>query len=259
GADPASVQLAITRFKREAEVAASLRSPHTVELYDFGVTEDQALYFVMEMLDGMDLERLVRRYGELPPGRVVYLLGQVCESLEEAHVRGLVHRDIKPSNIHVGRLGLRHDFVKVLDFGLVKQVDGKGGGQTGATAEGIVPGTPDYMAPEMTMNQRIDGRTDLYAVGCVAYYMLTARPVFEAANVFHMISRHLNEVPVPPSRVAKQPIPPELEQVILACLAKSPEDRPRSATELARALEAVPAEPWGEAQAAEWWRTNPIA
>ena len=120
-------ELAVKRFRREAEAAASLRSPHTVELYDFGVTEDETLYFVMELLDGMDLETLVRQYGPMPAARVIYILRQVCESLEEAHMRGLVHRDIKPANIHVGRLGLRHDFVKVLDFGLVKSVAEPGG------------------------------------------------------------------------------------------------------------------------------------
>src|SRR6476659_8323226 len=122
GADREAAELAARRFRREAEAAASLRSPHTVELYDFGVTEDQTLYFVMELLEGLDLETLVQRHGPLPANRTIYLLGQVCESLEEAHAAGLVHRDIKPANIHVGRVGLRHDFVKVLDFGLVKSV-----------------------------------------------------------------------------------------------------------------------------------------
>src|SRR5262249_16796782 len=124
GQNAAAAQLAATRFRPEAEAAASLRSPHTLELYDFGVTEDQTLYYVMELLDGMDLETLVRTKGPVPAARAIYILRQVCESLEEAHARGLVHRDIKPANIHVGRLGLRHDFVKVLDFGLVKLVDG---------------------------------------------------------------------------------------------------------------------------------------
>ena len=131
--DGAEAQLAIRRFRREAEVAASLRSPHTVELHDFGVTTDQAFYFVMELLDGMDLESLVRQTGPVPAARAIHILRQVCESLEEAHARGLVHRDIKPANIHVGRLGLRHDFVKVLDFGLVKSVEG---GTRGLASDG---------------------------------------------------------------------------------------------------------------------------
>src|SRR6185503_12381150 len=195
--------LAVTRFRREAEVAANLRSPHTVALYDFGISDDRSLYFVMELLEGLDLDKLVRNYGALPPARTIFILSQICESLEEAHSLGLVHRDIKPANIHVGRLGLRHDFVKVLDFGLVKSVDTKERSvdHTAQTAEGITPGTPDYMAPEMTLGSVVDSRADLYAVGCVGYFMLTGQPVFQAANFFPMIARHLNDEPVPPSEL----------------------------------------------------------
>jgi serine/threonine-protein kinase len=208
----------------------------------------------MEMLEGLDLERMIRAHGPLPPGRTVHLLRQVCESLAEAHARGLVHRDIKPANIHVGRLGLTHDFVKVLDFGLVKDTRmGARGEGPAATAEGIIPGTPDYMAPEMTLSQPLDGRADLYALGCVAYYMLTGRQVFEAQNLFHMISRHLNDIPVPPSQVTDRFIEPGLERLVLACLAKNPDDRPPSALELALLLEQVPVEPWDETHAASWW------
>ena len=145
--DPAAAQLAVTRFRREAQAAANLRSPHTVELYDFGVTDDQTLYFVMELLDGLDLDSLVRQHGPLPAGRAVHVLTQVCASLEEAHVRGLVHRDIKPANIHVGRLGLVCDFVKVLDFGLVKPIADRSLEETLATQAGLIVGTPGYMAP----------------------------------------------------------------------------------------------------------------
>jgi serine/threonine-protein kinase len=203
----------------------------------------------------MDLDTLVRRHGPLPPGRVVHILRQVCESLAEAHARGLVHRDIKPANIHVGTLGLQHDFVKVLDFGLVKSVDMKENRRdfTAETAEGITPGTPDYMAPEMTLGEPVDARADIYAVGCVGYFMLTGGPVFEAANVFHAIARHLHDEPVPLSSVAPQPVPPELDRLVMACLRKRPADRPQSATELSAALCAVPAGAWGEEQAAAWW------
>jgi len=256
--DSGAAQLAVKRFRREAEVAANLRSPHTVALYDFGITDDGALYFVMELLEGMDLEKLVRTHGPLPPARVIYILSQICESLEEAHSLGLVHRDIKPANIHVGRLGLRHDFVKVLDFGLVKSVDTKekSPDHTAQTAEGITPGTPDYMAPEMTLGNAVDARADIYAVGCVGYFMLTGKPVFEAANVFHMIARHLNDDPVPPSQIAKQPVPKLLEDLILSCLRKKPDERPQSAADLARGLASVPIEPWGEDQAEAWWRAR---
>ena len=254
--DSGAAQLAVKRFRREAEVAANLRSPHTVALYDFGLTGDRALYFVMELLEGMDLDKLVRTHGALPPARAIFVLAQICESLEEAHSLGLVHRDIKPANIHVGRLGLRHDFVKVLDFGLVKSVDTKdrGSNHTAQTAEGITPGTPDYMAPEMTLGNVVDARADIYAVGCVGYFMLTGQPVFQAANVFHVIARHLNDAPVPPSEIARQPIPRLLEDLILSCLKKDPGERPQSAADLARGLAAVPIEPWGEDQAEAWWR-----
>jgi serine/threonine-protein kinase len=160
-----------------------------VDLYDFGVTEDQALYLVMEFLDGMDLESLVRRHGPMPAPRVVHVLRQVCESLEEAHARRLVHRDIKPANIHLGRVGCRQDFVKVLDFGLVKSAAG-GAAQSTATIEGVIMGTPAYMAPEMALGDTVDGRADLYALGCVAYYLLTGDHVFTGDTVLKVITQH---------------------------------------------------------------------
>ena len=253
--DGASVQTAIARFRREAEVAATLRSPHTVELYDFGVTQDQTLYFVMELLDGLDLETLVRTHGPMPSARAIHILRQVCESLEEAHVAGLVHRDVKPANIHVGRLGLRYDWVKVLDFGLVKSVAAASGDSL-ATAAGHTPGTPAYMAPEMALAETVDGRADLYALGCVAYFMLTAHAVFEASTPYQMIAKHLQEPPVPPSRRLRCPVEPGLEQVVLACLAKAPVDRPPSAAALARRLAELPIDPWTEDQAKGWWMSR---
>jgi tRNA A-37 threonylcarbamoyl transferase component Bud32 len=259
GGDDAAAQLAVKRFRREAEVAASLGSPHTVELYDFGVTEDETLYFVMELLDGMTLEALVRRHGPIPASRVIYILRQVCESLEEAHVRGLVHRDIKPANIHIGRLGLQHDFVKVLDFGLVKPVADGAGEHSLATAAGLTPGTPGYMPPEMALGDTVDGRADLYALGCVAYYLLTGTLVFEADTGLQMIAKHLRAEPVPPSQRTQLPIPAALERLVLACLAKKPEDRPQTASELDRALAAIGGEPWGEEQAVEWWTANSVS
>ena len=193
--DPVDAQLAVTRFRREAEAAANLRSPHTVELYDFGVTDDRTLYFVMELLDGLDLESLVRQHGPLPAGRVVHMLRQVCASLEEAHVRGLVHRDIKPANIHVGRLGLVYDFVKVLDFGLVKPIADGSREHSLATQAGLIIGTPGYMAPEMAISEKVDGRADLYALGCVAYYLLTGQQVFEGGTAMQVIAKHLQAAP----------------------------------------------------------------
>ena len=248
-------EITLKRFRREAEVAASLRSPHTVEIYDFGETEEGTLYFVMELLDGMDLETLVREHGPLPAARVVHLLGQVCESLEEAHSVGLVHRDVKPANIFVGRQGIRHDFVKVLDFGLVKPMFSPGHEPTLATAEGLTPGTPAYMAPEMALGEVIDGRADVYALGCVAYWLLAGRLVFEAENALQMIARHLQAEPAPPSRATDRPIPPSLDRFVIACLAKTPSARPDS-RECRRWLARIGEPEWGEEQALEWWRAR---
>jgi eukaryotic-like serine/threonine-protein kinase len=262
-ADGGMAQLAVTRFRREAEAAAKLRSPHTVELYDFGVTEDRTLYLVMELLEGMDLESLVRQVGPLPAARVVHIVRQVCESLEEAHADGLIHRDIKPANIHVGRVGLRYDFVKVLDFGLVKHLANGAGDvaveHSQATATGLTPGTPAYMAPEMSLGEAVDGRADLYALGCVAYYLLTGKVVFEAETSLQMVAKHLQATPIPPSRRADVEVPPALERVVLACLAKAPADRPGSALELDRLLGEVPVSPWGEEEAKRWWTARDAA
>jgi serine/threonine-protein kinase len=250
-AEGQATQLTLKRFRREAEAAANLRSPHTVEIYDFGVTEDETLYFVMELLEGMDLESLVRKHGPVPAGRAIHILGQVCDSLAEAHAAGLVHRDIKPANIFVGRMGLQHDFVKVLDFGLVKPVE-RAHAPSLATAEGMTPGTPAYMAPEVALGETVDGRADVYALGCVAFYLLTGELVFQAESALQMIARHLQATPVPPSRRTSQPIPPALDQLVLTCLAKSPVERP-DATECARALSQIAEARWGEEQALDWW------
>lgn len=252
--DSEAARIAVMRFRREAEAAATLRSPHTVELYDFGVTEDNTFYFVMELLDGLDLEDMVRMHGPLPPNRVIYILRQVCESLEEAHTRGLVHRDIKPANIHVGRVGLKYDVAKVLDFGLVKAFEDGGTEQSMGTAADIAPGTPSYMAPEVALGHPVDGRADLYALGCVAYFLLTQEIVFTANTALQAVARHINDQPVPLAQRAQQPIPVELESIVHSLLAKSPIDRPASAAILARQLESVPVEPWTQEKAAMWWQ-----
>jgi len=257
GGEDEAARLAVKRFYREAEAAANLRSPHTVEVYDFGVTEDGTLYFVMELLDGLDLESLVARHGPLPAGRVIRILTQVCDSLEEAHRAGLVHRDIKPANLHVGRLGLQRDFVKVLDFGLVKPFTTRDAEHSLATVAGQTPGTPAYMAPEMALGEPVDGRSDIYALGCVAYYLLSGKLVFDADTSIQMIARHLQTEPRPPSQRTANPIPHDLEQLVLRCLAKNPSDRPQSAAELARALAAIDAGRWGDDEAEQWWNANP--
>jgi serine/threonine-protein kinase len=253
-ADDDTARLAIMRFQREAEAAANLRSEHTVELYDFGVTSDDTLYLVMEYLDGMDLETLVRQEGPLSPGRVAYIVRQVCDSLDEAHSYGLVHRDIKPSNIHVGRVGRKHDFVKVMDFGLVKTLADAGAEDTLATVPGqMALGTPAYMSPEMALGETVDGRTDIYALGCVAYFLLTGELVFGGEKAVNLIAKHLQAEPVPPSERTTQSIPRELERLIMKCLAKDPNNRPQSAAAVAEALSWVPTDAWGEKQASQWW------
>jgi serine/threonine-protein kinase len=255
GHDPAVASRAIARFRREAEAAAHLRSSHTVILYDFGVTGNQTLYLVMELLDGMDLEPLVRQHGPLPAARVVHILRQVCDSLEEAHARGLVHRDIKPPNIHLGRVGCRQDFVKVLDFGLVKTAAFDPPPSL-ATLDGVIMGTPAYMAPEMALGDAVDARADLYALGCVAYYLLTGEQPFAGDTSLKVNSQHLQAAPVPPSERTALPIPAALERLVLACLAKAPGDRPQTARQVAASLEAIDGRPWSEDDASRWWRQH---
>ena len=259
---PGAARVIVQRFRREAEAAASLRSPHTISLYDFGVANDGTFFFVMELLDGLDLETLVERFGPVPPDRCVHLIRQVCDSLQEAHSRGLVHRDIKPSNIFTCRLGLEVDFVKVLDFGLVKAVDEGGREATLLTAPDSTTGTPAYIAPEMVRGDRVvDHRVDLYTLGCVAYWLLTGRLVFQAPNAIQLMYQHANAAPVPPSQLSEFEIPPALDAVILACLAKFPEQRPQSAAELSRQLLAsLPAAAWSDELARRWWdRHHPEA
>ncbi|HJL18256.1 MAG TPA: serine/threonine-protein kinase [Sandaracinaceae bacterium LLY-WYZ-13_1] len=240
------------RFEREARVTASLRSPHTVQLYDYGLTDAGEMFYVMELLDGMDLEQLVRAHGPMPPARVVHVLRQALASLEEAHARGLVHRDIKPANLHLGRQGLGHDHLKVLDFGLVKpSPDASALGPT-LTADGRISGTPAYLALEsVTGDGSVDGRADVYALGCVAYFLLTGARVFEADDVIRAAVAHVTETPIPPSARGAE-LSPELEAVILTCLEKDPVRRP-DAWSLREMLDACDVDPWTDADARNWW------
>lgn len=243
------------RFEQEARTTASLRSPHTVELYDFGVTRDGVFYYVMELLDGIDLETLVKKFGRQPPMRVVNILRQVCQSLAEAHQHGLVHRDIKPTNIFLCRLGNEYDFVKVLDFGLVK---GPRNDETQLTVEGATTGTPAYMAPEMALGDSpVDSRTDLYGLGCVAYWLLTGNLVFEEKSATAMMLAHLQKAPLTPSTRSGIAVPASLDQAIMMCLAKTPDQRPASAQALVRLLECCQEiGVWTSEDAEHWWRTN---
>jgi serine/threonine-protein kinase len=247
----------VQRFRREARAAANLRSPHTIDLYDFGVTSDGTFYYVMELLNGLDLQTLVSQHGPLPPARTIYLLQQACESLAEAHERGLVHRDIKPANIQVSRLGHYYDFVKVLDFGLAKSLDRGAEPEPGLTAPNVVSGTPAYLSPESILGEAVDHRSDIYSLGCVAYWMLTGRQVFEADSVLQMLLQHLQAVPDPPSLHSPFPLPPALEEIVLACLAKRPADRPVGAWEMADRLAQVQVNSsWTWEDARPWWDTR---
>lgn len=244
------------RFEQEARAISLLRSPHTVEIYDFGAAEDGSLYYAMELLEGLDLGELVKRFGPQPAGRVIHILTQACESLEEAHAKGMVHRDIKPTNLFLCRLGTTCDFVKLLDFGLVKRF--LAGQKTLLTVEGAAVGTPAFMAPEVALGEkRIDGRADIYGLGCVAFWLLTGRTVFEEENPTAMALAHVKKEPLPPSRLAEVEVPAELDALVLGCLAKQPEARPPSAAELKRRLRACPAASlWGPEDAERWWRVN---
>jgi serine/threonine protein kinase len=196
----------------------------------------------------------------VPAERAIHLVTQVCQSLAEAHADGLIHRDVKPANVYVCRYGREVDFVKVLDFGLVKEVSNVSVESSMATIPGqMALGTPAYMAPEMALGEAVDGRADIYALGCVAYYLLTGQLVFEAEKAFQMIAKHLQTAPVPPSERTDQAISPELERLILKCLAKSPADRPQSAALLVESLEWIVTDKWGEDEAREWWAAHRLA
>jgi serine/threonine protein kinase len=246
----------LRRFEREARATGALRSPHTVQLYDFGQAEDGTLFYVMELLLGVDLEKLVTRFGRVPAERAVHILKQVCRSLDEAHRNGLTHRDIKPANIFVSAVGSEFDFVKVLDFGLVRLRPEEGAGAVRLTAENRVGGTPAYTAPEITLGEKYyDHRVDIYAVGCVAYWLLTGQLVFEGDSVMKVLVAHATTIPPWPHTRTSAPIPAELEQIIMECLEKDPARRPASAAVLASRLSAVElAQPWTHERAELWWR-----
>jgi serine/threonine protein kinase len=255
GVSAETARTAMERFRREAAAAAALNSPHTIALYDFGPTGDGSFFYAMELLDGLSLEDMVKGHGALPPERVVWFLRQACLSLAEAHARNLIHRDIKPSNLFACRAGVEVDFLKVLDFGLVKESVPGGGGDVQLTAADALTGTPAFMAPELALGDPdIDHRVDLYALGCSAYWLLTGELPFLASNTVQMLFKQANEPPPVPSAKAKFPVPPALDAVILACLAKAPNDRPSDALALIAQLDAVPlASPWNRERAGAWW------
>lgn len=246
-------EASIERFEREVQITSQLNHPNTVAIYDFGRTPEGVFYYAMEYLDGIDLQSLVERYGPQPVPRVIHILEQICGSLYEAHSLGLVHRDIKPANIMLTRRGGEPDVVKVLDFGLVKALDDQK--QASMTQQNSLTGTPLYMSPEaIQLPNSVDARSDLYAVGAVGYFLLTGQPVFSAENVVELCALHVSATPSAPSQWAKQPIPPELENAILACLEKSRAKRPQTARELAhRIARCAEAAAWDIDEADAWW------
>ncbi len=268
-ADPVSEPEIRERFRREAQVLASMRSRHTIDLYDYGVTDAGVFYYVMELLDGLDLESLVVREGAQPAARVIEMLIQACSSLAEAHEAGLLHRDIKPPNLFLCRAADELDIIKLLDFGIVQTANDTPQVMTRAISTEAIPetpkltqlgamlGTPGFMAPEQILGMQLDGRADIYALGCVAWWLLTGREVFPRqgadAKILH---KHVYE-PVPPLATRMRGwCPPELEAAIGTCLAKDVEDRPTDARHLAAMLRAIeiPAEhAWTEAKALAWW------
>jgi serine/threonine-protein kinase len=254
-----SANLIIQRFALEARETANLTSPHSIVVYDFGITQHGVFYYVMELLNGMDMSSFVERFGPQPPERVIHLMVQVCKSLSDAHSRGLIHRDIKPGNIFLCKMGPVYDFAKVLDFGLVKVQSRDRAEDPNLTRIGTTTGTPAYMAPEQALGEKIDGRADLYALGCVGYYLLTGLMVFESKNPTAVVIDHVRTLPEPPSSRSAKKIPSDLEAIIMRCLSKSPENRFSSAEELEIALsKCQDFEKWGNVDAKEWWEENII-
>jgi tRNA A-37 threonylcarbamoyl transferase component Bud32 len=248
---------AVARFEREVQLTAGLTHPNTVAVYDYGRTPDGTFYYAMEYLDGVNLDDLVTRCGPLPEARLLYILRQVCGSLAEAHAQGLVHRDIKPANIALTCRGGLHDFVKVLDFGLVKALAGPA--TANLTSPNTVTGTPLYMSPEAASHpEQIDARADVYAIGAVGYFLLTGSPVFSGDSVMEICMQHVNAVPESPSARCGRPVGPDLEALLLHCLAKSRSDRPADAADLLHRLERCAAVPgrWTAADASSWWAAH---
>lgn len=246
-------EVTIRRFEREVQLTSQLNHPNTVAIYDFGRTPEGVFYYAMEFLDGLTLQDLVMRFGPQPEGRVIEILRQVCGSLSEAHEMGLIHRDIKPANILINRRGGLCDFVKVVDFGLVKSASPN---EVTVTQANAITGTPLYMAPEtIEKSEDVDHRADIYAVGAVGYFLLTGTTVFQAENLFDLFRKQATEIPEPPSQRCQRTLHASLERVLLSCLAKDPAARPQSARELEEQLEDCTDVPrWTALEAQQWWR-----
>ncbi len=246
---------AIARFEREVQLTCQLNHPNTIAIYDYGRTPEGIFYYAMEFLSGINLDTLVVRYGPQPEGRVIHILRQVCGSLAEAHEICLVHRDIKPANIVLGCRGGESDVAKVLDFGLVKAIDAKK--ESSLTSAGAVIGTPLYMSPEAVESpDRVDGRSDIYSLAAVGYFLLTGTPPFEGKSIIEICMHHSRTPPQRPSDRLRRPVSADLEAVLLKGLAKNPHDRFQTAREFAEALAAcASAADWDSRKADNWWQS----
>jgi predicted Ser/Thr protein kinase len=246
---------AIQRFEREVQITAELKHPNTITVYDYGHTPAGVFYYAMELLEGPTLQRLVDRTGPQPAARVVHVLRMIAGALLEAHGRGLIHRDIKPSNIVISERGGVLDVATVLDFGLAREIDRPT--QDGITVDGKLMGTPLYLAPESILAaDAADARSDLYALGAVAYFMLTGQTVFGGKTVVEVCSHHLHTPVVPPSERISASIPPDLEALVLLCLAKDPKERPQTMKDLETALADLEVATWSDGDAADWWKDH---
>ena len=248
----------LARFEREVQLTSRLVHPNTISIFDYGRTAEGVFYYVMEYLDGLDLQSLIDRYGPVAPARAIHIVAQVSAALAEAHALGLIHRDIKPANIVLTERPDEPDVVKVVDFGLVKTF---GGNMAESAAGDAIVGTPLYMAPEAISHpDTVDSRSDLYAVGAVAYFLLTGQHVFQGATVIEVCSKHMLEKPVPPSQRAGRTVPADLEAVVLGCLAKDRDARPASAAALRAALLGCASAADIDLPAARaWWRAHRAA
>ncbi|SFJ34245.1 serine/threonine-protein kinase [Planctomicrobium piriforme] len=248
--DPAT----LARFEQEVQSTAKLTHWNTVEIYDFGRTDDGTFYYVMEYLPGMSLDQIVDMHGPLPASRIIHLLAQTCDALAEAHAHGMVHRDIKPANIFAAKRGGAYDVAKLLDFGLVRSVHQEN--DLHLTQDGMVTGSPLYMSPEQARGDDVDARSDIYALGCVAYFLLTGRPPFNETRPIKLVLAHVQDIAERPSTL-RADVPADLESIILRCLEKSPDDRFANVLALRDALmECQDAGDWNRDAALEWWQCH---
>jgi len=256
--DAQTNQSSIARFEREVQLTCQLTHPNTIAIYDYGRTPEGMFYYAMEYLEGLSLDALVNKYGRLPEGRVIHILRQICASLAEAHAQGLVHRDIKPHNIFLTRRGDIPDFVKVLDFGLVKARNVEG--QLELTGANTTLGTPLYMSPEAVEHPNmVDARSDLYSLGAVGYYLVTGETVFFGSTLGEVLMQQVKAEPEKPSARLREPLSADFEQLLMGCLAKKPADRPASASELEVALgQCSAANQWDRGRAEDWWRKRAV-